>query len=495
MGMNELIAQGSTRVPAWNLFETERNALVNQGLRQELQYRPENQNFLRKKMGWAEEDRATEQQQRPLNDHAKALAILTEEADMIDYEIWDESKAFLEKNGLRPGLLPSKEYFERQAPKGVSPQQYFDAWKDNFIGKSKRQLDQYKAETERFKAGKESLSTPEKQMRDYEMRKRAMFGYKIDKIKNSYKQGGVEISDEEAEGLLTEKDQKQIEDLKATYKIGAKGAVEKEATPTQLAKLIEEMNALPEGDPSRSLYQAAIAKAVQQTGMQVTVDKDGTVRVTQGPIGAGGGGMTPTTKTAVQTKLFNATEQISRLRSIEQKFKPQFQEFGTRGQAWWLGAKAKMGRDLSSGDTQLLTEFGTYKQDALENINMYIKEITGAQMSEKEADRIRKAMPDPGEGILDGDDPISFKAKLDNTMKKCKLAIVRYQMLLSKGLTPEVIQQMVQSDTLPPIESAKEFINEKAKEKEKTLKTKNPDMSESEIKVMVVDELKEEFGI
>lgn len=37
-------------------------------------------------------------------------------------------------------------------------------------------------------------------------------------------------------------------------------------------------------------------------------------------------------------------------------------------------------------------------------------------MSELEAKRLRKAVPDPGEGIFDGDDPVTFEANMNATI-------------------------------------------------------------------------------
>jgi hypothetical protein len=76
---------------------------------------------------------------------------------------------------------------------------------------------------------------------------------------------------------------------------------------------------------------------------------------------------------------------------------------------------------------------------------MYIKRITGAQMSEAEAERIKLAMPDIGQGFFDGDGPTKFQSKMKNAMEKIKLAEARYQMYLSQGLQPAQIKQMVKT--------------------------------------------------
>lgn len=451
MGINELIAQGSTRVPAWNLFETERNSLVNQGLRQELQYRPENQNWLRKsremeveKFGLQKERAAQEkeawaqeQEMRPIETDMKKRQYLSIVADWLDPDNYEQSRDHLIKvNKIPEQWLPKADYFKSDDPEFNN--YAFRVWQN------------------RVKSG---AIAP------------------IEKAKLGQKEREIGLRERELD----------IEEQKLTQP--------KEVAKTELGKIIDEMNSLAPNDPNRQLYAAKIQKLTQATGMQVTVDKDGTVRVTQGPLGAGGGGMTPTTKTDVQKKLFNATEQMSRLRLIEQKSKPEFQTLRTRGESWWLSVKEKLGKNLNPEEAALVSEFATYQQDALENINKYINEITGAQMSEQEADRLRKVMPDPGEGVWGKDSPTQFKAKLDNAIYKCKLSIVRYQMLLSKGFDPEAIKKMAGGDALPSLDKAKEYGNQLIQDRKKTLKESNPDLSDDIIRLRAIQEIGEEIGI
>lgn len=189
--------------------------------------------------------------------------------------------------------------------------------------------------------------------------------------------------------------------------------------------------------------------SLNKSGFQIKLDKDGNLTVTQGEIGAEG--MTKPMQTKVQEKLFNAQEQLSRVKVIEDMFKPEYQKIATRGKAWWSGVKAKWGADLSKEETANLTDFAGYKRRAISNINLYIKEITGAQMSELEANRLRQGMPDPGEGIFGGDDPVSFKSKLDDITKEVRASVHRYGKLLKDGFTPEEINKMAKTDSLPSL--------------------------------------------
>ncbi len=168
------------------------------------------------------------------------------------------------------------------------------------------------------------------------------------------------------------------------------------------------------------------------SGMALDVGEDGTVKFRQG-VGAGAN-LERGTKKGLEERVVNAQEGIARLQEIAQSYQPGFQQINTRVKNAWTGLKDKLeGSPLEDWvgkatpeEKQKLEEFSEFKRDALSNINLYIKEITGAQMSEREANRIRKAMPDPGEGLFDGDSPSEFEAKWSRTMRSLKLANARY---------------------------------------------------------------------
>lgn len=166
----------------------------------------------------------------------------------------------------------------------------------------------------------------------------------------------------------------------------------------------------------------------------VEATPDGGFRIRKGPPGAAG--VTTKTQGDLEAKLLNAREQLVRLREVAAKFRPEFQEIPTRLGAAWTGLKARLGSgEIKGEDRRLLADFADYKRGALANVNLYIKEITGAQMSEAEANRLRQAVPDPGQTIFGGDDPITFESKLNSVLESAEKASVRYRHYLREGIT------------------------------------------------------------
>src|SRR3990167_9331251 len=103
---------------------------------------------------------------------------------------------------------------------------------------------------------------------------------------------------------------------------------------------------------------------------------------------------TEKTRTEAQRVVVAAREQRARLSQIRETFKPEYLQWST--QAWVGGLKVaeKLGVPLSDDQRANISNITTFKQRSIENLNLYIKEITGAQMSEAEAGRLRRAMPD-----------------------------------------------------------------------------------------------------
>jgi hypothetical protein len=183
--------------------------------------------------------------------------------------------------------------------------------------------------------------------------------------------------------------------------------------------------------------------------MDIESDGAGGFSLRTGVPRGGKGGQTKKTTAAIESKQLAYRETVSRLEGIKAKFKPEYQEIGSRLGAAWTSTKAFLGMKdrISKKDKTFLTKYAAYKRRSISNINLYIKEITGAQMSEKEADRLRLAQPDPGEKWYQGDDPITFMGKLEDAVDYSRAAISRYDWYRAKGtLTDKQIEDLVNAD-------------------------------------------------
>ena len=237
--------------------------------------------------------------------------------------------------------------------------------------------------------------------------------------------------------------------------------------------------------------KGAIGKIKPTSGMEITTADGTTIRT--GVRGTPGGMQKPTAA-KVEEKQLAANEGLSRISNIVKSFKPEFQEIPTKLGVAWSSLKSKMGANIPPEEKAKLQEFAAFKQDSLENINLYIKEITGAQMSEKEADRIRRAQPDPGDGIFGGDDPVSFKSKLVNQYKKLRMAAIRQGFYLKQGLGDAALKQLIKNDDVVSLERMEKILDDRGAAYEAEIKKQDPNISTADLFSQVKARLAKEFN-
>ena len=214
---------------------------------------------------------------------------------------------------------------------------------------------------------------------------------------------------------------------------------------------------------------------------------------------AGEPGLGKTAMNDVDSKIVDGVSLLARMDGIARAYKPEYQTIGTRLGMTTAGWMAKI--DPSKVDPQTaqqLSEFSTYRRRAAENVNATIKEITGAAMSIPEAQRILSQVPNAGTGILDGDDPITFKAKLDDVMKQTRLAVARNAYL--KKNNPQLLSQLAARkmegiDGVLPLDQMHGLMNERKNQIYQELKQRSPNASPAQLAPFVGQRLKQEFGI
>jgi hypothetical protein len=250
------------------------------------------------------------------------------------------------------------------------------------------------------------------------------------------------------------------------------------AAPTELARLQNELAAMPADDPRRAQHEKAIAGFKAGRATDVTVNT--------GPMAPG-----KTAGNKVDESMLETTQNLMQLDQIAGQFKPEYQTILTRGNAWWSSAKEKAGVDLKHKEKADLEEFSKYKRNAIDSLNKYIKSITGAAMTNAEADRILKGLPNPGSGLFDGDSPTEFKAKLDDAMKSTKMSVARLAYIKRNGMSLEDGQ----GNSVVPLERMPTIINERGKAIEEELKRNKPDADSKALGRAVRRQLSLEFGL
>ena len=243
-----------------------------------------------------------------------------------------------------------------------------------------------------------------------------------------------------------------------------------------LGKYIAERDKLPPGHPDRKIYEQAITK-YQPGGVQVNINPND-------PLIPG-----KTAQNKVDEGLLDTGMRLQSLGAIERQFRPEFQELGTRFNALRLAAKDQygglIGMKLDPGQEKFLTEFSQYKRNSIDALNQYIKSVTGAAMTNAEAERILRGLPNPGTGLFDGDSPVEFKAKMDDAIKQSRLAEARLVYVKRNGMNVADISL----DRMPRL------MNERGGVIEAAIKKQQPSIKEADLRKLVKRNLAQEFGL
>lgn len=209
---------------------------------------------------------------------------------------------------------------------------------------------------------------------------------------------------------------------------------------------------------------------------------------------ASAGSMTKPTINAVQEKQLNAVEQYARLKAIKQSWKPEYQQIEKRLGFAWNSLVDKFGSartSLTSQQRQELAAYSASRSEGLNNLNQYIKEITGAAMTIPEANRIKKTQPNPGEGIFDGDSPIEFQSKMDTNIRLTEMALARYSYLTKNGFdgTVDEMSKKIPLDDMPRV------IQQETNKIQNDVMKANPGVPRQELVPIIQQRLRAQFGI
>jgi hypothetical protein len=148
------------------------------------------------------------------------------------------------------------------------------------------------------------------------------------------------------------------------------------------------------------------------------------------------GALSKTAASDVEKQVITTADAVTRLNNIQFSYKPQYQNIGFRTKQAWNTLRDKFG-GLPETEKRQLAEYSQYRQNALQNLNQTIKDITGAAMGVQEAERIIATLPNAGSDIFGGDSPTEFESKLNNGITQTKYALARRNYALKKGLNWE----------------------------------------------------------
>lgn len=95
----------------------------------------------------------------------------------------------------------------------------------------------------------------------------------------------------------------------------------------------------------------------------------------------------------LRTELVENSDARDRFTEQSRTFRPEFLTVQTKVKNWLLNQGGIVGLEVPEAEKAQLTAFNQFRQQTNESFNLYVKRITGAQMSEVEVVRLRGAFP------------------------------------------------------------------------------------------------------
>ena len=203
-----------------------------------------------------------------------------------------------------------------------------------------------------------------------------------------------------------------------------------------------------------------------------------------------GSALEKTARTEVDKREIAQTEGLARIRSIRSSFDPNYLTFQNQIGMWGKALASKAGM-LAPKDREALYKYATFRRDAANNMNQAIRDNSGQTVTVQEMTRNQVEYANAGTGMFDGDDPVTFKAKLDRAEETLALGNARLRYLRTKGFSGDINA----ASNAISIESMRGLINQRARELEGQIKAQSPNLDPATLNREVDLRVKQEFGI
>ena len=183
-------------------------------------------------------------------------------------------------------------------------------------------------------------------------------------------------------------------------------------------------------DPTSGIIRKNIdvQDSLDRRGLQQAGWIEGNGPMTEAEAGAG---LTKPTETNLQQAITDSDNQLDGMLRVGEKYDPKFSELPTQLLQKGAGAAEWLGIPLPESTKATLQQYTDWRQNSSDMFNRYIKYITGAQMSIKEADRIQQGFPNAA-----SDSPSMFQTKFRQTVRQMLGVRKRAEEALAKGQQP-----------------------------------------------------------
>ncbi len=148
-------------------------------------------------------------------------------------------------------------------------------------------------------------------------------------------------------------------------------------------------------------------------------------------IGIQGSDLTKPTENLLQKGIVEIQDVKDLTQKLKESFDPSFLNVVKRAGINILAEAEKYGFELDPEQKQLVERMAVFVRRNFKLLNTYVRQISGAQVTDKEAERILNELPNFGLS------PTEYEAAMNDVMRDIALAQARKQWFLRKGITLE----------------------------------------------------------
>lgn len=283
--------------------------------------------------------------------------------------------------------------------------------------------------------------------------------FKLNELKNKSGLANDQINRTIAREELKAAEDKGVSTKLTTMAVGIVGLRHGAGTQAEADAVAEARQALPEDQKAELALRIAAVEDARRIGLGEAGEG----------LGTGIPGITKPVEAELQRTILGQADLLGRIDGIERNLQAPFLTFEgnllydalrRKGRSVVLGrvfggmstedsGNIPDGLNFQVPDGQGGARFATeaewfdrftqFSTATLTNLNLYIKQITGAQMSAQEAERLIKPMPNPKDSAR------QFKAKMKQLRRDSLLSLVRARLFSKGGFGDETIKAAIQA--------------------------------------------------
>ena len=226
------------------------------------------------------------------------------------------------------------------------------------------------------------------------------------------------------------------------------------------------------------------------SGTRMTIGENGEIEFVSGPGAGDMGSGQPLTRSTIskqQDQIVTIDDALYRLNRIEETIDSSAFQYPTQASDWFARQGSKLGlTQLSPEEARGMSDRAVFRRTVFDNINRTIKDITGAAMTQAEAERIIPTQPN-----LDMTEP-EFRSVLEDARSALEDGRDRRLYLLRRGAITEDAD--ITKGAPLSIEAFRSKRNRRGDQIAASIKEDNPKISTEALRDAVLDQLDSELA-